>query len=81
MDTAIVSAAEALTGTSSSAVAFGTEGPYFKELGTETVILGPGDIEQAHQPDEFLAIDRIRPTLQILKAMIGRFCHNENGRH
>lgn len=79
-DAAIVSAAETLTGQDSSAVAFGTEGPYFKKLGTDTIILGPGDIEQAHQPDEYLALDTIQPTLQILEGMIHRFCHSDKSR-
>ncbi len=73
-EAAIVAAAESITGRSSESVAFGTEGPYFRQLGTETVILGPGDIAQAHQPDEFLATNRIRPTLRILDQLIGTFC-------
>lgn len=72
--TAIVAAAEALTDQASEAVAFGTEGPYLQKLGTETVILGPGDIAQAHQPDEYLLLDRIPRTLGILAKMIDRFC-------
>ena len=70
----IVLAAERLTGHSAEAVAFGTEGPYFNELGMQTLILGPGDIEQAHQPDEYLRLDRINPTLDLLEKMIGEFC-------
>jgi acetylornithine deacetylase len=61
---AIVEAAEELTGHTAGAVAFGTEGPYLNELGMDTIILGPGDIDQAHQPDEYLALDRIEPTLE-----------------
>ena len=70
----IVEAAERVTGNPAEAVAFGTEAPYFKQLGVETVVLGPGDIQQAHQPNEYLALDRIEPMLSILKQMIGRFC-------
>lgn len=70
----IVQAAERLTGHSAQAVAFGTEGPYLNELGMDTLILGPGDIEQAHQPDEYLRLDRINPTVDLLKRMIGEFC-------
>jgi acetylornithine deacetylase len=40
----------------------------------ETVILGPGDIAQAHQPDEYLAMDRIQPTVTLLRRLIERFC-------
>ncbi len=70
----IVRATEALTGYDAAAVAFGTEGPYFNELGIDTVILGPGDIDQAHQPDEYLAEARIEPSLALLRDLIGRFC-------
>ncbi|VAW77917.1 Acetylornithine deacetylase [hydrothermal vent metagenome] len=71
---AIVLATEALTGHSADAVAFGTEGPYFNSMGIETVVLGPGDIDQAHQPDEYLACDRIEPMIKLLKQLIQRFC-------
>ena len=70
----IVRACEQLTGYSAGSVAFATEGPYLNQLGLQTVILGPGDIAQAHQPDEYLAMDRIEPTVRILRELIGRFC-------
>ncbi|MFN2308382.1 MAG: acetylornithine deacetylase [Gammaproteobacteria bacterium] len=70
----IVQAGERLTGHPAEAVAFGTEGPYLNALGMDTLILGPGDIEQAHQPDEYLALDRLTPTLELLEKMIGEFC-------
>jgi acetylornithine deacetylase len=71
---AIVTAAEALTGHNAGAVAFATEAPFFDRLGMETLILGPGDIAQAHQPDEYLDLARIPPTIEILRALIRRFC-------
>jgi acetylornithine deacetylase len=71
---AIVQAGEALTGHTAEAASFGTEAPFLNALGAETVVLGPGDIAQAHQPDEFLAIDRIEPMLGLLRALIRRFC-------
>ncbi len=70
----IVRVAETLTGCEAGAVAFGTEGPYLRDLGMDVVILGPGDIEQAHQPDEYLALDRLRPTVDILEGLVRRFC-------
>ena len=73
---AIVRAAEAMTGHDSEAVAFCTEGPYLNALGMETIILGPGDIAQAHQPDEYLALDRLQPTVDLLTGLIERFCVN-----
>lgn len=73
-DSRLVAVAEQLTGHGAGSVAFGTEGPYLNALGMETIILGPGDIAQAHQPDEYLALDRIPPTLELLRALIRRFC-------
>jgi acetylornithine deacetylase len=63
-----------LTGFTAETVAFGTEAPYLKQIGMDVVVLGPGDIAQAHQPDEFLALDRIGPTVGMIRELIGRFC-------
>ena len=71
---AIVQATEELTGVPAGVVSFGTEGPYLNALGMETVILGPGDVECAHQPNEFLSLAAIQPTLDLLRGLIGRFC-------
>jgi acetylornithine deacetylase len=71
---ALVAACERLTGHAAGAVDFGTEAPFLRELGIETVILGPGDIEQAHKPDEYLALDRIEPMLQTLRGLVRQFC-------
>jgi len=73
-ESALVKAAEKLTGFSAGSVAFGTEAPYLTELGIDTIVLGPGDIAQAHQPDEYLDIDRIEPTVDLLKKFIHEFC-------
>ena len=73
-DAAIVRAVEALTGQAAGVVDFATEGPLLNRLGLETVILGPGDIENAHQPDEYLELARIPPTLALLRSLIARFC-------
>jgi acetylornithine deacetylase len=71
---AIISASEALTGHAAEAVSFGTEAPFFNDMGMDTVVLGPGDVAQAHQPDEYLAVERIEPMLGVLRALIRRFC-------
>jgi acetylornithine deacetylase len=73
-DSPIVRTAERLTGHPAEAVAFCTEGPYLNALGMESIILGPGDIAQAHQPDEYLALERIEPTLALLRGLITQFC-------
>ncbi|MDO9174404.1 MAG: acetylornithine deacetylase, partial [Actinomycetota bacterium] len=73
-DAPIVRAVELLTGETAGSVAFGTEGPFLADLGIETVILGPGDIACAHQPDEHLRLDRIAPTVSLLQKLVQRFC-------
>ncbi len=40
-------------------VAFGTEAGLFKQAGIRTVVCGPGSITQAHQPDEYVALDQL----------------------
>jgi len=70
----IVRIAEELSGIKTGAVAFGTEGPYLNSLGMQSVVLGPGDIDQAHQANEYLALDRIQPMQKILQNMIRHFC-------
>lgn len=42
-----------------SAVSYGSEAGQFQSIGLSTVICGPGSIEQAHQPDEYIARDQI----------------------
>ncbi|HMM46005.1 MAG TPA: acetylornithine deacetylase [Candidatus Macondimonas sp.] len=73
-DSPLVAACTALTGQDPISVAFGTEGPYYRAMGMDAVILGPGNIEQAHQPNEYLALDRIAPMIRILQDLIVRFC-------
>lgn len=70
----LVKVAEKLTGHNAESVAFATEAPFLQQLGMQTIVLGPGDIDQAHQPDEYLGLDRIEPMVDILRGMIGRFC-------
>lgn len=71
---AIVKAAEALTGHPAAAVSFGTEGPFLNALGLETIVMGPGDIAVAHQPNECLPLDRIAPMVALLEKTIGKLC-------
>jgi acetylornithine deacetylase len=73
-DADLVRMMEELTGMPATSVAFASEAPFLQDLGMETVVLGPGDIAQAHQPDEYLALDRIEPTLELLRETIKRIC-------
>lgn len=55
-------------------VAFGTEAPFLQKMGVETVVFGPGSIDQAHQADEYLGKEQIEPTRRTLKELINKYC-------
>ena len=70
----IVKMTEELTRATSQSVVFATEGPYFSQLGMETVVLGPGSIEVAHQPNEFIEIEQLQQAINIYSALIQKIC-------
>lgn len=47
-------------------VPFGTEAGLFQQMGMSVVICGPGSIEQAHKPDEFVSLDQLDTCLDML---------------
>ncbi|WP_341895166.1 acetylornithine deacetylase [Ferrovibrio terrae] len=56
----VVELAKALTGANRvQKVSFGTEAGLFSELGIPTIVCGPGSIEQAHKPNEFIELAQI----------------------
>ncbi|PTN11727.1 acetylornithine deacetylase [Nitrosomonas aestuarii] len=74
IDSPIVRSCEHHCHAAAHAVAFCTEGPYLTQLGIDTVILGPGNIAQAHQPDEFIELSSIQPCVEILSELIAEYC-------
>jgi acetylornithine deacetylase len=59
-DHPVVSLAKSLAGANAtSKVAFGTEAGLFSESGIPAVVCGPGSIEQAHKPNEFVALEQV----------------------
>jgi acetylornithine deacetylase len=52
-------------------VAFGTEAGHFHRAGISTVVCGPGHIEQAHQPDEFVSLDQLARCEAFLRGLAG----------
>ncbi|MCW8198136.1 acetylornithine deacetylase [Verminephrobacter aporrectodeae subsp. tuberculatae] len=51
-------------------VSYGTEAGLFKAVGIPAVICGPGDIEQAHKADEFVALDQLRECALFLRRFV-----------
>ena len=59
-----------LTGKSDSmTVPYGSEAGFFQEAGMATVICGPGNIEQAHKPDEFIAESELAGCMSFLEGL------------
>lgn len=53
-------------------VSYGTEAGCFAELGIPTVVLGPGNIAQAHTKDEFIEIEELENFEILLRKLICR---------
>ncbi len=57
---------------SEAVVSFGTEAGHFQCAGIPSAVIGPGDIEQAHKPDEFIEISQMAECLRFLDRLCGR---------
>jgi acetylornithine deacetylase len=55
-------------------VSYGTEAGLFQRVGWSTVVCGPGDIAQAHQPDEYIEIGEFQAGEAVLRRLIGDLC-------
>ncbi|MBV7315380.1 acetylornithine deacetylase [Shewanella sp. NIFS-20-20] len=57
-------------------VNYATEAPYISLLGCQTLVLGPGSIEQAHQPNEFIDTSVLPQAQSVFKELIYNCCLN-----
>lgn len=55
-------------------VAYATEGGQFSQAGIPTVICGPGSIEQAHKPDEYIELTQLDKCDAFLKQLLHSMC-------
>ncbi len=51
-----------------------TEAGHFQAIGIATVVCGPGSIEQAHKPDEFIAVEQLRKCETFMVRLAARCC-------
>ena len=70
----LVTFLETATGKQAGSVAFGTEGAQMRLLGADAVVLGPGDIREAHRTGEFVPIEELNLCVELLKSAIQAFC-------
>ncbi len=50
-----------------SGVSYGTEAGLFSDIGIPTIVCGPGSIEQAHRPDEFVALSELEGCIEFMQ--------------
>jgi acetylornithine deacetylase len=55
-------------------VSYGTEAGQFQERGYSAVICGPGDIAQAHQPNEFITVAQFEAGLRFMDRLVDSLC-------
>ena len=72
-DADVVQLAKALTGQNTTGkVAFGTEAGLFQGGGMPAVVCGPGSIDQAHKPDEYIELDQIAQCETFMRKLFER---------
>jgi len=69
-----VKLAESISGFKSEVAPYGTEAALFAEHGIPSIVLGPGNLKQAHVVDEFIEIGEARKALSIYTKMIQSVC-------
>ncbi len=72
-DAEVVQLAKALAGSNDTGkVAFGTEAGLFHDYGIPVVVCGPGSIDQAHKPDEFITLEQVALCERFMTRLIDR---------
>ena len=73
-DSPLIRLLENETGFNAGTVAFGTEGAQMQALGAEAVVIGPGDIREAHRTGEFVPARELEQCTEILKHAVEQLC-------
>lgn len=74
-ETEVVALAQELSGSGEvGKVSFGSEASQFQRAGIPTVVCGPGSIEQAHRPNEFVALEQVARCEAFLRKLADRIC-------
>jgi len=73
-DSRVVSLLEHLTEKRAGTVAFGTEAAHMTVLGSEAIVIGPGDIREAHRTGEFVPVDELERCSEIILQAVSELC-------
>jgi acetylornithine deacetylase len=74
-DSPVAQLAKSLSGSNSTIkVAYGTEAGLYQQSGIPAIICGPGSIEQAHKPNEWVALDQLAQCENFMRRLMDRVC-------
>jgi acetylornithine deacetylase len=73
-DSSLIKMLEQATGLECGTVAFGTEAAHMMTLGSEAVVIGPGDIREAHRTGEFVPAHELERCAEILRQAVQQLC-------
>jgi acetylornithine deacetylase len=73
-ESSLVRLLEQVTGNEAGTVAFGTEAAQMKLLGGDAVVIGPGDIREAHRTGEFVPVPELHKCVDILEHAVRSLC-------
>ena len=69
-----VKLAESLSGFKSEVAPYGTEAALYAEHGIPSIVLGPGNLKQAHIVNEYIELSEAKKALSIYTKMIASVC-------
>ena len=74
-ETELVALVHELTGTTDiGKVSYGTEASQFQRAGISAVVCGPGSIEQAHKPNEYIEVAQVAACERFIGKLMERLC-------
>ena len=74
LDSAVVRTLRDVLGTEPVGAPYYTEAVEYTRAGIPTVICGPGSIDQAHTPDEYITLDQLDRGVATFKELVKRVC-------
>ena len=73
-DSEVIKLVKGILNTEPIGVQYYTEAVSYSKNGIPTIICGPGDIEQAHTPDEYITLEQLDAGTEFFKQVIKRTC-------
>lgn len=73
-DAEVVKLCESLSGSPSTIALYGTEASVYAQHGIPTVVLGPGNVEDIHIPNEYVAIRELKRAESVYSHLIEKLC-------